>query len=239
MSAVRASAAWVQELREAFPQLEFIEVRSAGELAARAPDADAVIGFCDRGVIDAADKLVWIQLFTAGAERCVALDAVRSGQVIVTNMQKMSSPVLGEHAVAMVMALARGLVEYTKAMEAGEWGGRGPVTNRMQSVAGKTLLVVGLGGIGTEVARRAAALGMRVTATRRSSRSGPDFVDYVGLSGELHELAAEADFIVNALPLTPETRPAPGWMSPIRSHCRRIIRCGAWITSLSRRTLPA
>jgi len=47
---------------------------------------------------------------------------------------------------------------------------------------------------------------MRVVGTRRSSREGPAFVDYVGLSDELFELAADADFIVNALPLTPETR---------------------------------
>jgi phosphoglycerate dehydrogenase-like enzyme len=75
----------------------------------------------------------------------------------------------------------------------------------MQSVAGKTLLVAGLGGIGTEAARRGAALGMRVIATRRSTRQGPDFVDYVGLADELLTLAGEADFIINALPLTPET----------------------------------
>jgi phosphoglycerate dehydrogenase-like enzyme len=75
----------------------------------------------------------------------------------------------------------------------------------MLSVAGRTMLVIGLGGIGTEAARRAAALDMRVIGTRRSSREGPDFVEYVGLSDELFELAAEADFIVNALPLTTET----------------------------------
>ena len=203
--AIRAPEDMSQQLRQAFPQLDIIDVATAEELAERAPDADAVIGFCNQDVFEAADKLVWIQIFTAGAERCVSLEAVRSGRVLVTNMQKMSSPVLGEHAIAMVMALARGLVSHGKAMEAGEWRRRSPVTDRMQTVAGKTLLVVGLGGIGTEVARRGAALGMRVTATRRSSRSGPEFVDHVGLSSELHALAAEADFIVNALPLTPET----------------------------------
>jgi phosphoglycerate dehydrogenase-like enzyme len=67
------------------------------------------------------------------------------------------------------------------------------------------MLVVGLGGIGTEVARRASALGMTVTATRASSRKGPDFVSYVGLSDELLELAAKADVVVNSLPLTPQT----------------------------------
>jgi phosphoglycerate dehydrogenase-like enzyme len=70
---------------------------------------------------------------------------------------------------------------------------------------GKTLLVVGLGGIGTEVAWRANGLGMRVIATRNSSREGPEYVDYVGLADELPKLAAEADVVVNALPLTPAT----------------------------------
>ena len=68
------------------------------------------------------------------------------------------------------------------------------------------MLVVGLGGIGTEIAWRAHGLGMRVLATRNSSRSGPDYVEYVGLSDELHTLAGKADVVVNALPLTPNSQ---------------------------------
>ena len=69
-----------------------------------------------------------------------------------------------------------------------------------------TLLVAGLGGIGTEVARLAHALGMRVVATRNSGRDGPEFVSYVGLSNELDKLLPEADVVVNTLPLTDDTR---------------------------------
>ena len=68
------------------------------------------------------------------------------------------------------------------------------------------MLVLGLGGIGTQVARRANDLGMRVIGTRNSSRSGPEFVEYVGLSNEMVELAAQANVVVNALPLTDATR---------------------------------
>jgi len=110
-----------------------------------------------------------------------------------------------EHMVAMLLSLARGLPQYAKAMPGGGWSENYGVVDSMQKIEGKTVLVVGLGGIGTEIARRAAALGMRVVGTRRSSRSGPDFVAYVGLSDELVELAAEADFVFNALPLTPES----------------------------------
>ena len=68
------------------------------------------------------------------------------------------------------------------------------------------MLVAGLGGIGMEVARLGAALGMQVSGTRNSSRNAPEFVQYVGLAHELQDLAAEADVIVNALPLTEGTK---------------------------------
>jgi phosphoglycerate dehydrogenase-like enzyme len=83
--------------------------------------------------------------------------------------------------------------------------GRNNRQSKKISISGKTMLVVGLGGIGSEVARRAAAMGMRVIGTRNSSREGPEYVDYVGLSHELFKLAGQADVIVNALPLTPAT----------------------------------
>jgi len=202
---VRIPGERVNELQQLAPDVEFVTAMTEAEAILHAAGADAVIGFCSASVLNAAVDATWIQIFSAGAERCIAVEQVRNANVVLTNMQKMSSPVLAEHAVAMVMSLGRGLVGYGKLMGGGEWLRGDPKAPAMQEISGKTLLVVGLGGIGTEVARRGAALGMRVVGTRRSSRQGPDFVDYVGLSGELHELAADADFIVNALPLTAET----------------------------------
>ena len=106
----------------------------------------------------------------------------------------------------MMLALARQLPTFAKRMGEGEWNRGSTVVSAMTPIAGKTLLVVGLGGIGTAAALRGAALGMRVIATRNSSREGPDYVDYVGLSSELLQLAGEADVIINALPLTATTR---------------------------------
>ncbi|MGI9201011.1 MAG: D-2-hydroxyacid dehydrogenase [Woeseiaceae bacterium] len=183
-------------------------VRAANQEEAmlHAAEADAIIGSCMSDLVAAAPRVSWVQISGAGAERCMQSEKIVAGEVVLTNMQKMSSPMIGEHAIAMVLALARSLPVYIGHMPTGDWQGWGSdVGSKMQSVHGKTLLVVGLGGIGTEVARRGAALGMHVTGTRRSSREGPDFVDYVGLSDELFELAAKADFIVNALPLTNET----------------------------------
>ncbi|MEE4162238.1 MAG: D-2-hydroxyacid dehydrogenase [Woeseiaceae bacterium] len=202
---VRGYADYVGGLGDAAPGVELVAASSNAEALAAAANADAIIGFCNPELVAAAPRASWIQIFSSGAERCLAADDVADGTVVLTNMQKMSSPVIGEHAIAMMLSLTRGLVPLAKHMESGEWDRDLGGAPNVMSVADRTLLVVGLGGIGREVAVRAHALGMRVLATRNSSRSGPDYVDYVGLSDELHELAAQSDVIVNALPLTPET----------------------------------
>jgi phosphoglycerate dehydrogenase-like enzyme len=78
--------------------------------------------------------------------------------------------------------------------------------DEFMELEGRTVLVVGLGGIGAQVARRAHGLGMRVIATRGSRREGPDYVDYVGLADEVNELARQADVVINTAPLTNSTR---------------------------------
>jgi phosphoglycerate dehydrogenase-like enzyme len=203
---VRDAGDLVAVLREEFPGVRFVAAPSLADAVAEAGDADAVLGFCSEDIVAAADALVWIQIFSAGAEGCLAVEDVANGRILLTNMQKMSSPVIGEHAVAMMLSLTRGLTQQAKTMPEGAWNRSVGDDIGMISVDGKTVLVAGLGGIGSAAARRAAGLGMRVVATRNSSRSGPDYVDYVGLSDELLELAAEADVVINALPLTPETQ---------------------------------
>jgi len=203
---VRGSAEFIAALQAEFPAVHMIPLGSMEEVRQQAIDADAMVGFCNTEAVAAAPRLVWVQASSAGVERCFEADAIASGDVLLTNMQKMSSPAIGEHAVAMMLSLTRGLVHHSRIMPQGAWNRSVGSEIGMMSVDGKTVLVVGLGGIGIEAARRASALGMRVLATRNSSRSGPDFVDYVGMSDELHELAAEADVVINALPLTPATQ---------------------------------
>ena len=195
----------LSELIESAPGVEFIVVESAADAMQYAGEVDAMIGFCSPELIAAAEKLIWVQIYWAGAERCLSVDNVADGTVMMSNMQKMSSPVIAEHAIAMMMALSRNFPRFVGLMKDGDWSDRSAATDGMMPVAGKKLLVAGLGGIGMEVARMGAALGMRVSGTRNSSRDGPDYIEYVGLSNELTELAASADVIVNALPLTDTT----------------------------------
>jgi phosphoglycerate dehydrogenase-like enzyme len=193
------------QLQSVAPGLELVAARDAAEGAKLAAGADAAIGFCTPEVLAAGTGLRWIQSFSAGVERCVAIPALRERDILLTNMQRVAAPVMAEHVLAMMLAFARGLDFYIPERAAASWNRELPPPAKMLTLEGKTVLVVGLGGIGTEVAKRSHALGMRVIATRASGREGPPYVAYVGLPDELRKLAAEADFVVNTTPLTPET----------------------------------
>jgi phosphoglycerate dehydrogenase-like enzyme len=198
-------------LRGLAPGAEVVGVpglRNFAGMAEVIADADVLVGLCTPDLIARARKLKWIQLLNAGADSCATIPAVAERGILVTNLQRIQGPHMAEHAMALMLALARALPVYVGEQQAGAFtrGFRELRAERPLEVEGKTLLVVGLGGIGTEVAKRAHGLGMRVIATRNSSRSGPDYVEYVGLADEYVELAKRADVVVNATPLTPATR---------------------------------
>jgi phosphoglycerate dehydrogenase-like enzyme len=200
-----ADAARLAQLQAAVPEVRLRALDRGAPLAAQLADVQAVVGVCSTEVLAAAKQLHWIQLLSVGAERCVAVPGIGERGIVLSNMQRTSAVPIAEHAIAMMMALGRGLPYYGNAQQAREWRGDADDEPAMREVTGRTVLVVGLGGIGTEVARRAHGLGMRVIATRNSSRDGPDFVAQVGLPDELLTMAAQADVVVNATPLTPET----------------------------------
>ncbi|NND69031.1 MAG: D-2-hydroxyacid dehydrogenase [Halioglobus sp.] len=201
-------AAYVAALKEAAGEAELVLAkRGGGALSENVlADVDAVIGMCTPILLkNAGPNLRWIHNYSVGLDHCKGATQEQLERITVTNNKRLSGPAIAEHSIAMLLSLTRDLGTYHAAQAEGRWGlgfGRGVTFGELR---GKTMLVVGLGGIGTEIARRAHGLGMRVIATRNSSRSGPEFVEYVGLSDELHKLAGQADVIANALPLTPST----------------------------------
>ena len=196
------------------PMLGDIEVVNAGSPEAAVEhiaDADVFIGWCVPGIAQQGVKLRWIQMLRAGIDSCAQHPEFAERKTVVTNVQRLLSKQIAEHAIALMLNLTRNLHAYMPEQMAGQFEGDirdGRRTGRepLREVGGSTMLVAGLGGIGTEVARLGHALGMRVLATRNSRREGPDFVEYVGLSHELNELAVQADVVVSALPATDATR---------------------------------
>lgn len=195
------------EFRSVAPGVEIVQVSSPAEAAAQAQDAQVLIGFCDEEILSAAPELHWVQVYSAGVDRCVVNPGMKTGSKLLTNGQRIASPALAEHAIAMMMALARGLDVFHSNQLQNTWQRSVDLgSGEFMELEGRTVLVVGLGGIGTQTAKRAHGLGMRVIATRGSRREGPAFVDYVGLADELLELAARADVVINTAPLTDRTR---------------------------------
>lgn len=190
------------QLQQVAPAVRFVEMDKATprDIAA----ADATFGVCSAEVLKQAQHLAWIQWPAAGVERCVQQPLLRERAPLVTNLQRTMGPSIAEHVIAMMLALSRHFEDFYREGQQGHWATEDSAPE-LEDVGGKTVLVAGLGGIGTEVARRAHALGMRVVATRASGHEGPDFVSYVGLPDELGKLAHDADYVVNCLPLTPET----------------------------------
>ena len=196
------------ELQKAAGDVELVFDRSGSFVPA--PElligTDGVIGFCTPPMLKNADaRLLWVHNYSVGMEYCTGASDTQLEDIVFTNNKRLSGPAIAEHTIAMLMALTHNLPAYQRAQGEGKWQRELSAGVTFGELKGKTLLVVGLGGIGTEIAWRAHGLGMRVIAIRRSSHEGPDYVDYVGLTDELHSMAATADVIANALPLTPET----------------------------------
>jgi phosphoglycerate dehydrogenase-like enzyme len=198
-----------EAMRNAAPGVEIIRAADRAEALAAAPEADVIMGFnpeiCDAQVIGSAKRLRWLASLSAGVENCMGLPAVRERSLMMTNMRGIDSPVIAEHAIALLLALAHGLDRFALDTNRGVMSRTNAGRVPMQFLEGKTMLVAGLGGIGTEIAQRASGLGMEVVATRQGGSGKPDFVRYVGQPDELLKLARDADVVVGALPLTPET----------------------------------
>lgn len=192
------------KLEAAAGNAELHVFNSIDEAAAGLQQADALMGYCNMPAMPM-KNLKWVQHFRAGVDRCDANPRLKQGDVVLSNMKGVYGAGIAEHVIAMMFSLGRSLPQFQRAQAEGKWDRSIGSSSPMIELKGKTLLIVGLGGIGSEIAWRANALGMKVTATRNSSREGPSFVDYVGLASELDKLAASADVIVNATPLTKST----------------------------------
>ncbi|WP_282136198.1 D-2-hydroxyacid dehydrogenase [Seonamhaeicola maritimus] len=197
------SKAWFLEVSDGV-KVEFVS--GSDQLEKSIVDSDVYIGGCT-SLIGEGENLDYVHLTTAGIDRCGTIPGIKTSKLIATNNAKASSETIAEHSIAMMFGLTRNLSMFYDLKSKSDWE-RGNFAEGTKAIAvkGKTMLVLGLGGIGNQVAKRGKKLEMRVIGTRNSSRTGPDYVDYVGLSNETIELAKQADIVVNALPLTDKTR---------------------------------
>ena len=194
-------------LQPDLPEHQIVQLTSLDNLANEIVDAEVLVGWQLRPEqFKAAKKLRWIHATTAAVHQLMFPDLVAS-DVHVTNSTEIHGPVVAEHAIALVLALAKGLPWVGRYQQQHHWGQQDLWRSfaSPREIAGATLGVIGLGAIGRESVRLGKALGMRVIAVREHPERGPEGADHVLGPAELGHLLQESDYVLIAAPLTPRT----------------------------------
>lgn len=200
----KLTPAEVEKIRSAGKNIELVMLRDRSELINHATDVEAILGVADVETIRRAKKLKWVQTWAAGVETLPK--ELMEHSCVLTNMQRVFAPVIAESAIGLMLSLTRGLAQNSiPAFKERKWGKEPGVP--LEDLYQKTLGLVGLGGIGTETARRAHyGFSMRVLAVDPKPLPKPEFVAELHESGWLMEMVPHVDVLMSAAPLTKETR---------------------------------
>jgi phosphoglycerate dehydrogenase-like enzyme len=182
-----------------------IEVRSLDDLTARIAEADVLVvsGLWRNELLAGATKLRFIQSIGAGVDQ-FDRDALGTRGIRLASAQGVNERAVAEHAMALILALMRHLPAARDNQRRRHW--RGMISDQAQredELGGKTLLIVGLGRIGSRLAALARAFGLRVIATKRNPATGA--ADLVVADGRLAEVLPQADIVALTCPLTRQT----------------------------------
>jgi phosphoglycerate dehydrogenase-like enzyme len=177
-----------------------INAPDAATAQAHIAEVEAMYGRLTPELFANAAKLRWVQTSGAGLEGYI-FPALANSTITLTNMAGIYGDQIADHIMAFVLMFARGMHIYVRHQLAHDWLHDLPFLH----MADQTLGIVGFGGIGREVARRAHAFGMRVIAVDAKSQPKPDYVAELWGSERLDDLLAEADFVILCVPHTPET----------------------------------
>ena len=187
--------------------IKHFQVGSLDELTARIGEADvlSVSMMWRNELIARAPKLAFIQSISAGTDQYDRA-ALRAAGIRVASAQGVNANAVSEHAMALILALMRQLHTGRDNQAKRHWRGMiGDLSRREDELGGKTLLIVGLGRIGSRLARLAQAFGMRVIGAKRDVSTGGDAADEVVAQDRLLQRLPEADVVALTCPLTPET----------------------------------
>jgi phosphoglycerate dehydrogenase-like enzyme len=201
--------AWFPErLRGAFPQFAIVHLPDYKRVDEEIVDAEIVIAWSIRPEqIAAAKKLRWIHSPAAAVHQLMFPELVNS-DIVLTNAREVHGPVVAEHVIALIFALAKKIPGSVQLQDKHVWGQQilWDEVPRVREVAGSTVGLVGLGSIGRTVVKSAKALGMRVIAVREHPEKGSEGADAVFAPAQIDEIFRQSDYVVLAAPVTGATK---------------------------------
>jgi phosphoglycerate dehydrogenase-like enzyme len=210
------------EFRSANPSLQIV-VANADQAMTEVREAHAIIGRITAEMVRAAPKLEWVQVSSAGVET-VLFPELKNSQVVLTNMKIVQGPEIADHAFALLLGLTRSIPTAVKQKETQTWA-RLPV---LKELRGKTAVVVGVGGIGSLVAYRAKAFGMRVIGVDIKDLPLVPYLDESVRTDRLDTVLPKADVLFICAPHTQQTEKL------IRTAQFALMPKGAYFICVSR-----
>jgi len=199
----RLSESDIREMKQAAPSLNLV-FPTRDNLLQELADADAVIGGLNREQFLAAKKLQWMQITSAGVENYLSIPEIKNSQVTMTNMKIVQGVEIADHALAFLLALTRRLDVAIKDRDTETWrtlANYGPPLE----LQGKTAVVIGVGGIGMQIAVRAKAFGLTVIGVDPKDIPYAPHLDRTVWPDRLDSVLPEADVVFVSAPHTPET----------------------------------
>lgn len=191
-----------QQVEAVSEQLHIIEAQNSAEALRNIGDTDIVFGGFNRTLFENAKQLKWVQVLSAGVDGLLFPEFVQS-DVVLTSAKGFVGPHLADQAWALILGLLRGI---GRSVRERTWDNRMSIRLATWELSERTLGIVGLGGTGIDVARRAQGFDMRVIAADPEAVAAPSFVHEVWQMDRFHELLAQSDVVAICAPLTPETR---------------------------------
>jgi phosphoglycerate dehydrogenase-like enzyme len=191
------------QVREIAPDMQVLVTRDRGEIEGVLDEIEIVACSFPCDLLPKAHNLRWFQQWQAGADWLLRYPEAVKLDFVLTNASGVHPIPISEHILAFLLAFARGLHLAVRAQEHREW--KHPHQAPFE-LAGKTMVLIGVGAIGTRTAELAAALGMRVLGVRRNPTMDAPGVEAMFGPDQLLDLLPKADFVVLTVPLTHETQ---------------------------------
>jgi len=192
--------------------LQFREVRNAADLAAALPAADVLVvsGLWRNELLEAAPRLRFIQSIGAGTDQ-FSRDGLKAKGVRLASAQGVNEKAVSQHAMALILSMTRQLHLARDHQAKRTW--RGMIADpgrREEELGGKTIVILGLGRIGSRLANLARAFDMTVIGVKRDATTGGSAAHEVVTQAQLLSVLPRADFVALTCPLTPDTEGAIG-----------------------------
>lgn len=194
-------------IRNRYPGLCVVHLPDYERLDEEIRDADIFCGFSLKPEqLASARRLKWIHCLAAGVNQLMR-DDIRRSEVVITNSRHVHAVTMAEHTLGLILALARRLPSAVRYQQQKHWAQQEVWDEqpRPMEINGRTLVIVGYGAIGQELAQRARACGMRIVGVKRVPSRGAEHADSVVGTDQLEAALTEADFVVLTPPLTPDT----------------------------------